>query len=218
MVNLKGFVAAAAIAIGGVALPSAAHAVIVDYVFTQSGTANFGNLPAPGYGTAHVQTVGSDLQFSLTLTGGAWFVDTGSHHAVAFALATGSLAFSGLPAPFTGDSPGPFSNSGFSGPFNYAVNCPASGADGCSSAPHVTSLTFKILGAGALVPLLEGGVFITADIFNPSAPGEEKTGTIGATLAPAVPEPSTWAMMILGFFGVGFLAYRRKNQGAERIA
>ena len=27
----------------------------------------------------------------------------------------------------------------------------------------------------------------------------------------AVPEPSTWAMMILGFFGVGFMAYRRKN-------
>jgi hypothetical protein len=27
----------------------------------------------------------------------------------------------------------------------------------------------------------------------------------------AVPEPSTWAMMILGFLGVGFLAYRRKG-------
>ena len=33
-----------------------------------------------------------------------------------------------------------------------------------------------------------------------------------------VPEPSTWAMMILGFFGVGFLAYRRKNSAALRIA
>ena len=27
----------------------------------------------------------------------------------------------------------------------------------------------------------------------------------------AVPEPSTWAMMILGFLGVGFMAYRNKN-------
>jgi fibro-slime domain-containing protein len=35
----------------------------------------------------------------------------------------------------------------------------------------------------------------------------------------AVPEPSTWAMMILGFFGVGFVAYRRRNAGtALRIA
>jgi hypothetical protein len=30
----------------------------------------------------------------------------------------------------------------------------------------------------------------------------------------AVPEPSTWAMMILGFAGVGFMAYRRRNQTA----
>jgi hypothetical protein len=30
----------------------------------------------------------------------------------------------------------------------------------------------------------------------------------------AVPEPSTWAMMMLGFAGVGFIAYRRKNKPA----
>jgi hypothetical protein len=34
--------------------------------------------------------------------------------------------------------------------------------------------------------------------------------TVDAT--PAVPEPSTWAMMILGFAGVGFMAYRRKSK------
>ena len=34
----------------------------------------------------------------------------------------------------------------------------------------------------------------------------------------AVPEPSTWAMMILGFAGVGFMAYRRKNQPSVRVA
>jgi hypothetical protein len=28
-----------------------------------------------------------------------------------------------------------------------------------------------------------------------------------------VPEASTWAMMLLGFAGVGFLAYRRRGQG-----
>jgi fibro-slime domain-containing protein len=34
----------------------------------------------------------------------------------------------------------------------------------------------------------------------------------------SVPEPSTWAMMILGFFGVGFMAYRRRNGAAFRLA
>ena len=33
------------------------------------------------------------------------------------------------------------------------------------------------------------------------------------TFNSAVPEPSTWAMMILGFAGVGFMAYRRKSNG-----
>jgi hypothetical protein len=34
----------------------------------------------------------------------------------------------------------------------------------------------------------------------------------------AVPEPSTWAMMILGFAGIGFMAYRRKNVASFRVA
>jgi fibro-slime domain-containing protein len=34
----------------------------------------------------------------------------------------------------------------------------------------------------------------------------------------AVPEASTWAMMILGFLGVGFLAYRRSPGSALRVA
>jgi hypothetical protein len=38
------------------------------------------------------------------------------------------------------------------------------------------------------------------------------SGTIVATIS-AVPEPSTWAMMILGFCGLGFMAYRRKPNG-----
>lgn len=34
------------------------------------------------------------------------------------------------------------------------------------------------------------------------------------TVTSAVPEPSTWAMMLLGFAGVGFMAYRRKSKPA----
>ena len=31
----------------------------------------------------------------------------------------------------------------------------------------------------------------------------------------AVPEPATWAMMILGFLGIGFLGYRRSSKGSQ---
>lgn len=34
----------------------------------------------------------------------------------------------------------------------------------------------------------------------------------------AVPEPSTWAMMILGFAGIGFVAFRRKSKPALMAA
>lgn len=38
------------------------------------------------------------------------------------------------------------------------------------------------------------------------------------TVETAVPEPSTWAMLILGFAGLGFMAYRRKSKPALTIA
>jgi hypothetical protein len=36
--------------------------------------------------------------------------------------------------------------------------------------------------------------------------------------ASAVPEPSTWAMLLIGFAGVGFMAYRRKSKPALMAA
>jgi PEP-CTERM motif len=45
------------------------------------------------------------------------------------------------------------------------------------------------------------------------------TANSGALFATGgVPEPSTWAMLILGFAGIGFMAYRRKSQGHFRLA
>jgi hypothetical protein len=44
--------------------------------------------------------------------------------------------------------------------------------------------------------------------------GVNLTGTFTA----AVPEPSTWAMMLLGFAGLGFMAYRKKSKSASMAA
>lgn len=44
------------------------------------------------------------------------------------------------------------------------------------------------------------------------------TGEITLTSVSAVPEPASWAMMLLGFSGVGFLAYRRRASATMRIA
>jgi hypothetical protein len=42
--------------------------------------------------------------------------------------------------------------------------------------------------------------------------------TINGPLVAAVPEPSTWAMMILGFCGVGIMAHRRKSMPTFHLA
>jgi hypothetical protein len=42
--------------------------------------------------------------------------------------------------------------------------------------------------------------------------GSESFQILGMTAA--VPEPSTWAMILLGFAGIGFMASRRKHNGA----
>jgi hypothetical protein len=42
-------------------------------------------------------------------------------------------------------------------------------------------------------------------------------GTVTVEIS-AVPEPSTWAMMIFGFCGLGFMAYRRKSKSALKAA
>jgi hypothetical protein len=51
-------------------------------------------------------------------------------------------------------------------------------------------------------------------------PGTSVTQTETLTFASvsAVPEPSTWAMMILGFAGIGFMTYRRSRKSSLTLA
>jgi len=42
--------------------------------------------------------------------------------------------------------------------------------------------------------------------------------TTSEQITTAVPEPSTWAMLLLGFASIGFMAYRRKPKAALMAA
>ena len=48
--------------------------------------------------------------------------------------------------------------------------------------------------------------------FRAAGTSDSYGGSLDAVMLTAVPEPSTWAMMILGFAGVGYMTYRRKRQ------
>jgi hypothetical protein len=75
------------------------------------------------------------------------------------------------------------------------------------------------------------GPVITVRLIDPNTGFATGTSLINAKIAlsltnvapfdpnavtPGVPEPSTWAMMILGFASVGFMAYRRRQQASAR--
>jgi hypothetical protein len=54
--------------------------------------------------------------------------------------------------------------------------------------------------------------------FRASGVSDSYGGSLDAiTLLAAVPEPSTWAMMILGFAGVGYISYRRRKPGSALV-
>jgi hypothetical protein len=78
-----------------------------------------------------------------------------------------------------------------------------------TSSPNIFSLYTGTIGN----PLITVGfVAFPTDIFLP-APGGPLTGTLDYDYIPtaAVAEPSTWAMMLLGFAGLGF-AFRRTRR------
>jgi hypothetical protein len=76
-----------------------------------------------------------------------------------------------------------------------------------------TSATPYVLGYGDGNPYPFGIAKYNGSILNPGYDLTFRTYSDTA-FSSAVPEPSTWAMMILGFAGVGFLTYRRRNQAA----
>src|SRR6478736_6345885 len=106
-------------------------------------------------------------------------------------------------------------------------------ADNASRITGFTGSVFRIVGAigGGDVVLVIGPVAATANCgancqgfggsailaaprsyyLDLSGTGGGSAGYGGTLSVAAVPEPSTWAMMILGFFGLGFMAYRRKS-------
>jgi hypothetical protein len=73
----------------------------------------------------------------------------------------------------------------------------------------------------------KGGVFSTIDPFGSTAVTANGINGLGHIVGfytnadgntvgfeTSVPEPSTWAMMLLGFAGLGFLGYRKVRTGS----
>lgn len=105
--------------------------------------------------------------------------------------------------------------------------------------PHGVTMTsptfngFSISGPNGLLPIVtafvdsnsgvtgltDSKVSFTSDSVTVNLAGDKfpagAVGLIDVEFAGAVPEASTWAMLIVGFAGIGLLAYRRRNGSAQ---
>jgi hypothetical protein len=191
---------AAAIAlliVSGVAAPPAEAGYVVD--LTQVGT----DVVATGSGTI-------DLT-DLSSAGSPGILTAGIEPDIGFIAVASGIAdgFTGISGPST------FGTGGFTSPTNssgdavtISLSLGLGVPDGYTSGSPLSDTstyagaTFASLGATPGTYTWRWGTGADADSF---------TLQIGPA---AVPEPSTWAMMLAGFVGLGFAGYRASRKGA----
>jgi hypothetical protein len=212
MAKAAGALAALALSFVGA---SAAEAAV--YNLTANGSA-IGGLSSYGTVTVNQNANGVGLDFTVQLASGVFFHTGGNHTSFAFDLSPGAPAVTfsnvtGFGVGWTAGGPSSFPDSPF-GNFEYGLNCDC----GQGNDPDVPGpLTFTVNPTNGTTVLSLAGhgseptIFAAADLRNTNARGS--TGAVGAVLVPGVPEPATWAMMILGMGMVGGALRMRRRVG-----
>jgi len=188
---------------------------------------------ATQFGTVSLTQSGTSVLFDVVLNSGNLFVETGAGGQSLFlfndTLAGSTITnitstFNGANVNISGGLSGltnqpPIMADG-TGTFTAQVFCTTASSCNGASGVDINDLHFTVTNAtvAALETANANGNFFVADILcgQTGCPQGGPTGPVDVS-TPAVPEPSTWAMMILGFFGLGFMAYRRKHE-AFRLA
>jgi hypothetical protein len=174
--------------------------------------------------TVTVDDAGGILAFDVALTGNLVFQPSTGLDAFLFSLDTSPITITNLTSGFSlvSTTSGAIHEDGF-GLFDYAFKY--------SGPRTVQELEFDVSAANPLtladfekstLPPGSVSVVFAADVFSSNLggfTGNGNTGPIGGGLTPiptltsSVPEPSTWAMMCLGFAGLGYAGYRRTRKG-----
>jgi PEP-CTERM motif len=177
--------------------------------------------------------VGNFVKVDVTLSTGFNFVDTSTttHVPFAFNLDT-SPAGQSVPSPFAWTTTQLVANPYGTFTNGIVLDTTHQGAGGSVHGPldfwvdGVTTADFAQLSTAPHAG--SGDAYFAADVVCLTTACNGVTGTVAGNNntvthqdpvpAGAIPEPSTWAMMVLGFFGVGFMAYRRKSRTGLRFA
>ncbi len=187
---------------------------------------------ATNFGTVKLTQSGTSVLFDVVLTSGDRFVETGAGAGELFlfndslsgsTITNISATLNGTTVAITGGLSG-FTNlspvhANGTGDFTASVECTLSSSCNGGSTPNINDLHFTV--TSATFAQLEtanslGNIFV-ADILCGQTGCTGLTGDVDVNVG-VVPEPSTWGMLIIGFAGIGFMAYRRKSQGHFRLA
>ena len=207
------FAPLAAAAMIGFSIPASATTWMLD---TWGGSGDPGTGP---WGKVEATETGTGLDVNVVVTlftpvPSVGFVNTGNgdHSAFTFSLSDpDGVTINNLTAGFQA-GPNPATNPAF-GTFTNGITCVVCG-NGASN-PYTGTLSFTIHDTGGITlasfiqsTLPPGSMesFFAADIFTSSG----VTGTVGVGV-PAIPEPETYAMMLVGFGLLGFVARRRRQ-------
>jgi hypothetical protein len=187
--------------------------------------ADFGSI------TISQASVGANVVFDIDLNPGYFFQKSTGHNAFVFNPSFAFTYVTPLQTSFTA-----LTASDVNAPFGtFTQGLDYSGSNGVLQTLDfalAVGSTFDLstLGKGNFAessapPNGFTAAFFSADIQGQSnGKGGFNTGDVGADIlihpnpVGSIPEPATWAMMLLGFAGVGFMAYRRKSRPAFRLA
>jgi hypothetical protein len=211
--------------LGGLALAAPARADVVTVNFdalNASGGAISGALLTSylsGFGITLTETLGAPVSIndvSLVYGGGVIGATTGNNVLMQSGTAgpaSYTLSFATALLSFQFDTVSNLTS-------NLLPAWSATAFDASNVALSTVGNPFLSLGGAAQTYLLNG-LGITSVTFNGNAQGiagftNQPIDTL--VLTTAVPEPSTWAMVILGFAGIGFMTYRRKPKPALMAA
>lgn len=237
-IEMKKLLTAAAIAatlsLGGASL---AHAEVyqlnADGCSGGCGLANYGTVTTTGEGT-------TSLSIAVQLAANVYFNMSGSPEEAFDLAGNPQIHIAGLTdAPWNvhnDQAAGSYSEPSL-GNYDYRIdwdgtfqnaNHPGNGfpsSNGCLPACGIQTLNFTVTphdGTTKLTPdfTVNNGknVYFTFDVakydptLNSGVGGVFNTGHVGATLGGGVPEPATWAMMLVGFGGLGAMLRRHRRQ------
>jgi hypothetical protein len=198
-----GFISAAALCV----LATQASAAILTYDAALSGPSESPPNASPGTGFAEVMidTIANTMRVEVTFSGLSGTTTASHIHCCTATPGVGTAGVATTVPTFTGFPLGVTSGT-YDHTFDMSLSSSYNPAFVTANGGTVaTAETVLLAGLSA------GDTYL--NIHSSVVPGGEIRGFLAA-----VPEPSTWAMMILGFAGVGFMAYRRKSKSTFRLA